>query len=288
MNWRRRGIGVLCIVLAAGWVTAGGILSYEGSLTSRGLPGNGYFDFRFSLHDGPDPASSEQVGKIVEMNYVSVFGGRFDVDLDFGPEIDALGTAWLEIEVARSGGFGGYTLLEPRQPALEQPSTKALSVVPSNAVVFFNLAACPLGWVEHTETRGRTVVGMPEAGTLNATIGANLSDLENRYHAHNYNFSGDTDLDGDHNHIWSQIQRVGAYVQWQSFASNGTWDLAFQWENGVGNEGSGYYPLSAQPDQTLYTSKGGNHTHGFALGTRVTQGQTSAFPYVQLLACRKE
>ncbi len=288
MNWRRRGIGVLCMVLAAGWVAAGEMLSYEGNLTSRGLPGNGYFDFRFSLHDGPDPVSSEQVAKTVEMKNVSVFGGRFDVDLDFGPEVDSLRSAWLEIEVTQGDGFHRYVRLEPRQVAFEKPATKALSVVPSGAVVFFNLPACPSGWTEHTEARGRTIVGMPNGGSLNWAVGTALFNLENRIHNHSFNAAVTTDTAGRHNHIWSQIQRVGNYVQWQSFASTGAWELIFQWENGVGSEGSGYYPLSAQPDLTLYTSLGGTHTHDVSVGPTSTSDSTSAFPYIQLLACRKD
>ncbi len=219
---------------------------------------------------------------------MTVFRGKFDVELDFGIETDETQPAWLEFEVARSDNFGGYTLLEPRQQALEALPEKALSV-PTGAVVFFNLAACPSGWTEHTAARGRTIVGVPAGGTLNGTVNSALSNLQIRMHSHQvFGDTLTTNAVDTHKHIWSQIQSAGGTVQWQSFASNGTWDLMFAWENGVGNEGSGTYPLAATPNKTLYTSKSGSHSHGVTVPAKATSASNAGFPYLQLLACRKE
>lgn len=290
MSWRSRGLALICVVSVAGGAAAAEILSYEGTLAADGLPANGQFDFRFSLYDGPDPVSSDQIGYFVELISVRVAQGRFDVELDFGTEIDPARAAWLEIEVARSDGFRGYTPLEPRQQTLEEPPEKALTIIPTGAVVFFNLAACPSGWTEHTEARGRAIVGVPAGGSLNATaVNPALSNLENRPHSHQvFGRSFTTNAVAAHNHIWSKIQAVGGDVQWQSFTSSGAWELDFVWGNGVGNEGSGIYPLAAQPSKTLYTSKGNSHSHGATIPAGATAASYANFPYVQLLACRKE
>lgn len=51
---------------------------------------------------------------------------------------------------------------------------------PAGAVSFFNLAACPTGWTELTEARGRYIVGLPAGGVLAGTAGTALTNLENR------------------------------------------------------------------------------------------------------------
>ncbi len=88
--------------------------------------------------------------------------------------------------------------------------------VPSGAVMFFNLTACPTGWEAVTAARGRYLVGLPSAGTLAGTIGTALSNLENRpvgKHTH-------TATQTPHSHTipatdasdWSDGFRIGGYI----------------------------------------------------------------------------
>lgn len=53
-------------------------------------------------------------------------------------------------------------------------------MTPPGAIMFFNAPVCPAGWSELASARGRYIVGLPNAGTLGATMGLALSDLENR------------------------------------------------------------------------------------------------------------
>lgn len=53
--------------------------------------------------------------------------------------------------------------------------------IPSGAVMAFDLSACPSGWSEFTVARGRYIVGLPSGGTLDSTVGAALTNSENRY-----------------------------------------------------------------------------------------------------------
>lgn len=82
--------------------------------------------------------------------------------------VDANGTLWF----CTAGGEN------PTWVALTQQGP------PAGAVMFFNLAACPSGWTELVAAQGRTIVARPAAGTTGGTVGAPLTNLENRAHAH--------------------------------------------------------------------------------------------------------
>lgn len=72
--------------------------------------------------------------------------------------------------------------------------------VPQGAVMFFNLASCPSGWIKMDgvttgvpNAQGRYIVGLPASGTLAGTAGSALSNLENRavgYHTHSISQQG--------------------------------------------------------------------------------------------------
>ena len=67
--------------------------------------------------------------------------------------------------------------------------------IPSGAVMFFNLTACPSGWSEITAARGRYLVGLPLGGTLGGSAGTPLSNVENRaVGRHNHQIPLTTDL----------------------------------------------------------------------------------------------
>jgi hypothetical protein len=155
--------------------------------------------------------------------------------------------------------------------------------VPAGAVMFFNLESCPSGWSELSAAQGRTIVGLPSGGTLTGTVGAGLSDTEDRTHYHNVDpstaystVSGDhthsvdppnqsTSMNGSHdhsvspqatsndsythNHEWSYFT-TGA--NWYSYNSNGQNFMLVNWGNGIGNEGDGYFPLA---EETLVMTK---------------------------------
>jgi hypothetical protein len=71
------------------------------------------------------------------------------------------------------------------------------NLIPSGAVMFFNLNSCPVGWSELTQARGRYIVGLPESGTLGGTAGTALSDIEDRtVGRHNHTVVTDTHIHG--------------------------------------------------------------------------------------------
>ena len=275
---------IAAIAVAAGPHT----ITYDGYLLEDGTPATGTFDLRFRCFTEPEADQQDQAGPTIELDDVEVRRGEFTVRLDFGPN-DRCGTSgWLETSVARADRIGGFTRLEPLQPLSPRSSGDQTESVPSGAIVFFNLGQCPEGWSEYIEARGRAVVGLVGGGTVGGTYGVPLSNLEERYHQHQYSTSASTSTDGLHNHIWSSIQNAGGDIQWSTYASGGNPVLAFAWSDGIGNDGSGIYPLAASPNATFYTSRGASHDHDIYLGPATTTFAPSLVPYIQLLACQKD
>jgi len=285
--WRALLAGLVVLPSAASPARAEAIV-YDGDLYQRGAPASGLFDFRFRLLDGAERASAQTLGEIVELEDVEVWRGRFRVDLDFGPGLPGTGGAWLEIEVARADRLGGFTRLEPLQVLDGAPPEAPTDNFPAGAVAYFDLATCPSGWSELTAARGRTIVGVPLGGTVGGTQESPLSDLEARQHVHSYSASVTTTAAGVHDHVWAAINQVGSDVQWTSYDVSGNLMLAFVWGNGIGNEGSGIYPLAGQPNTTYYTTRASSHTHDALITTRLTNPGGAPLPYLQLLVCRKD
>ncbi len=89
-------------------------------------------------------------------------------------------------------------------------STVGSGELPTGAVMYFNLASCPIGWNELLSARGRYIVGLPSGGDLAGTTGTALSNNENRavgQHRHSISQYGD----GDSN----DVVRVGQSNSYQ-------------------------------------------------------------------------
>lgn len=128
---------------------------------------------------------------------------------------------------------------------------------PAGMVSAFNSETCPTGWTEFTNARGRFVVGINSGGTLGGTAGGDpFTNLEEKMHSHNWSW---------------YIENSNT---WRSYDRDGNYFTTTDWEpGGIGDEGIGYYPLSADSTTTNvphYTDKI-SHTP----------------PYVQLLYCEK-
>lgn len=130
--------------------------------------------------------------------------------------------------------------------------------IPSGAVMFFNLAACPTGWTELTSARGRYVVGTPNGGTNGGTDGTALTNLEDRpvgQHSH-------TITDPGHSHNLT-VSNGGC--------CNGA-EIAVTQENNNGTQ--------------TFASKAQTRTTGITINNAGSVAGTNA-PYIQLLICQK-
>jgi len=138
--------------------------------------------------------------------------------------------------------------------------------VPSGAVMFFSLDACPAGWTEFEAAQGRYLVGLTPNGAPGAEIGTALSDQENRpvgQHTHSINDPG-------HSH---------------SFLFNST---ALSYNPFGLNEGFVKQSSPDSLDQKSYTltiTTGSTMTGVTANPTGEVAGTNA--PYIQLRACQK-
>ena len=122
-NNMRLSITVLVItfiVQAVGAQTpVGTAFTHQGRLIQAGVPANGEFDFEFRLFDAA--TGGNQQGPIVVLDDVSVSGGLFAVELDFGSEVFGGDARWLEIRVRPGAETEGFTLLHPLQRLTATP-----------------------------------------------------------------------------------------------------------------------------------------------------------------------
>ncbi len=133
------------------------------------------------------------------------------------------------------------------------------SELPSGTIILMP-GSCPDGFIEYTAARGRYVVGLPLDGTIGATVGAALSDQENRpvgQHSHSIN-------DPAHKHnIYGYVDPGTVTNPRFPQASTGGW---------TGGDG-GKFGIS-------YSSTGITiHNAGDVFGTNA--------PYIQLMFCQK-
>lgn len=103
----RRRLLTTAFLIASGAIAhaqpAGTAFTSQGHLTDSGIPGDGPFDFSFTLFDAGTGGS--QVGPTVTQDDVAVVDGLFTVSLDFG-----------------AGAFtGAYTTLGSRQELKPAP-----------------------------------------------------------------------------------------------------------------------------------------------------------------------
>jgi hypothetical protein len=111
---------VLSSTLALAAQPVGTAFTYQGRLTTNGLPASGPYDFEFKLYD--DYPSASQVGGTIHLEDVPVVQGLFTVQLDFGGGIFTGNALWLEIGVSADNPGGiPYTTLSPPQELTAAP-----------------------------------------------------------------------------------------------------------------------------------------------------------------------
>src|SRR5438477_12271755 len=109
----------LCPAVSALAAPVGTAFTYQGRLTSSGAAATGNYDLRFQLYDAL--TGGAQVGSTGFLSNVSVTGGLFTANLDFGTAF-AGSKRFLEIGVRPGGQMGMFTILTPRQELTPAPS----------------------------------------------------------------------------------------------------------------------------------------------------------------------
>lgn len=95
------------------------LFTFQGRLTSDGVPANGTFNFEFYLFDSE--TAGLQVG-LTEAKILPVTNGVFSVPLNFGPNtlFQGDGDRWVEVRVKKPAD-PGFVLLNPRQRVTAAP-----------------------------------------------------------------------------------------------------------------------------------------------------------------------
>jgi hypothetical protein len=170
------GAGFALAALAAGRADAEGIpsapaLFYAGTLLEKGVPFTGKKNLRVSLWTA-EQAGSELCEQGPEE--VSLDTGRFRIALD--ECLDAVRSnpnLWVQVDVGANSfprrKLGAVPYAVEAERASQASGALAAQLVPSGAVMAFDLDACPPGWTEMTSTAGRMIVG------TRAEAGAGLS-----------------------------------------------------------------------------------------------------------------
>jgi len=122
----------LAALLAAPCVFAQGTaFTYQGQLDDAGAPASGSYDLTFSVWSAA--SGGAQIGSPFSTYGVSVDGGLFSVNLDFGAGVFTGPDRWLEIGVQTNGG-GGFTTLSPRTKVTASPYSVLAGSVPSGSI----------------------------------------------------------------------------------------------------------------------------------------------------------
>ncbi|MBL4775616.1 MAG: hypothetical protein JKY87_06135, partial [Mariprofundus sp.] len=140
--------------------------------------------------------------------------------------------------------------------------------VPAGAVMSFDLNACPTGWAEFTQARGRYMVGMTPGGTLRGVSGTALSDTENR-------------AVGQHNHTATQVYHRHRYPGFSTYSDVVKATIFTQPRVSVRSGST--TSLTTGP-----VLSGGIRANSPAITVQPSGGVTGTnAPYIQLLACKK-
>ncbi len=117
----RHAMIVLMFLLASlsNAATVGTTLTYQGSLEVAGAPANGSYDFTFQLFTPQGAVASA----LYQAENVSVVGGVFTVNFDFGPAFDS-GDRQLAIGVRSGSSTGSFTRLSPDVPINAVPAAQ--------------------------------------------------------------------------------------------------------------------------------------------------------------------
>ncbi|HAV61511.1 MAG TPA: hypothetical protein DCY13_04000 [Verrucomicrobiales bacterium] len=96
--------------------------TYQGRLLDGGAPGNGLYDFQFTLHDAP--AAGAVISSPITRDDVPVTNGLFTVELDFGAGAFDGGTRWLAMAARAGTNTGGYLAIPTRQALHPLPQSQ--------------------------------------------------------------------------------------------------------------------------------------------------------------------
>ena len=185
--------------------------------------------------------------------------------------------------------------IDDNDARLADVESSVAALVPSGTIAFFAANACPAGWSEHQDMRGRVPLGVPSGGVVSVTGGTPYGDQDARHitqvpaHTHGVSLSGSTADAGAHNH---QMQTAGEHshsIQLEYGSGTGTAG-ALGMPNNIGG-GLANSIIADAGDHTHVINFSTDHAHTVSLsGNTASAGIEMVditVPYLQLLPCEK-
>lgn len=232
--------------VGAGLLAIGGVAGFGVKALADGIPGPNalYYSGTLAEASGPVtgtraitiylwPDATSQGTPLCETvsTTTQLVDGHFRIPLsgDCKSAINANPNAYVEVvEGVTSLGrvaIGAVPYAVEADRASGAAGALAQQVVPSGAVMAFNLAACPPGWSPVTAAVGRVVVGAPNAAGVGATGGADSLALTTQQlpgHAHTITDPGHTHGSGQLGFItWGCTQTPGlGFGQGLNYSAN--------------------------------------------------------------------
>lgn len=235
------------------------VASFSGTFTQAGNQPirTAFGPLRLDYKSGPNAWTTGLLIREGDGN-VTIGAGITSSDFNATSKLRVLGTV-----ESTTGGFkfpDGTT---------QTTAVSANAGLAQGSIVFYNGTSCPTGYNEVTGARGRTVVGLPAAGTLAGTVGTALTNLEDRTHTH---------TGPSHTHTYTDVIAHTHSVS--------------MWLEGAGTAGRAI--LSTTNNYASQTSMSGAAlTTGIATGTTAASGTgatgtaatSNVIPYVQYIVC---
>lgn len=188
------GAGATLAVKARAALPAENVLTYTGFLENPdGTPVTDPFNVSLALWNDPKQGAGKKLCETTMPEEVTPVAGRFQVPLpeDCVGVVRDNGDLWLEVLI--DGASLGRTPLGAVPYAVSAGSADALSdalskqLVPSGAVMPFDLDTCPTGWTPLTPASGKVIVGAGGGLKVGATVGADsvaLTEAQMPAHKH--------------------------------------------------------------------------------------------------------
>lgn len=113
-------LAAACAVAVSTTTASAQAFTYQGELTSAGLPANGNYDFQFRVFDAP--TAGTQIGGTNAVLNLPVTQGRFTTQLGMLSSANVTASMHLEVSVRPAGSTGAYTPLTPRTQITPAPT----------------------------------------------------------------------------------------------------------------------------------------------------------------------
>lgn len=160
--------------------------SYQGKLVDNSSPANGSYDFQFKLFDAL--TGGTQQGSTFTVNGVTVTGGIFTVNLDFGGNFPGT-DRFLEISVKQTSG-STFTMLSPRQQVTSTP----YAIRSLNTATADGLSVACVGCVTSSQiqsVQGSQIIGPISVANIPGGSGNYIQNTTSQQGSSNFSISGD-------------------------------------------------------------------------------------------------